>query len=42
MHICVTYMHTKEGIAERFVNDVKAALKEIMKEPDLKVEGKVS
>lgn len=35
-------MHTQNGIAQKFVNDVKTAVAEIMQRPDLKVEGKVS
>ena len=34
-------MHTQEGVAETFVNDVKEELAEIMKNPESPVEGKV-
>uniref|UniRef100_A0A1B6H4D6 sphinganine-1-phosphate aldolase n=1 Tax=Cuerna arida TaxID=1464854 RepID=A0A1B6H4D6_9HEMI len=34
IHICVTHMHTKQGVADRFLSDVKSAVTEIMKLPD--------
>ena len=34
-------MHTQEGVAERFLNDVRTEVKEIMKEPSKTVDGKV-
>lgn len=41
VHICVTYMHTKPGIADEFLKDVKNELEIILKNPDVPVEGKV-
>lgn len=34
-------MHTQDGVAETFINDVKEELVEIMKNPESPVEGKV-
>ncbi|XP_030766091.1 sphingosine-1-phosphate lyase [Sitophilus oryzae] len=42
IHICVTLMHTKHGVADRFLNDVKDCLAEIAKDPSLPVEGKMA
>lgn len=40
IHICVTFLHTKPGMAEKFVNDVELTVKEIMQSPEKMVEGK--
>ncbi len=37
MHIAVTKLHTQKGIAERFVNDIKKSVKNIMDQPDRKL-----
>jgi hypothetical protein len=42
IHICVTYMHTKPGIADNFVNDVEIIVAELMKNPEKPVEGKMA
>ncbi|KAF7274077.1 hypothetical protein GWI33_013237 [Rhynchophorus ferrugineus] len=42
IHICVTLMHTKDGVADKFLQDVKQCLAEIMKDPALPVEGKMA
>lgn len=42
IHICVTHMHTQSGVADRFLNDVRDSLIEIMKNPTLPVEGKMA
>lgn len=42
IHICVTLMHTKNGLADKFLDDVKANVEELMKNPKKPVEGKVS
>jgi sphinganine-1-phosphate aldolase len=34
LHIAVTRMHTKPGVAERFVADVRKAVQSIMKSPN--------
>lgn len=34
-------MHTQEGVAETFINDVKEEIAVIMKDPESPVEGKV-
>nr|CAG4644750.1 EOG090X051L [Leptodora kindtii] len=33
IHICVTYLHTHEGVAERFLNDIQEAVTEILENP---------
>ncbi|GLH10854.1 Sphingosine-1-phosphate lyase [Gryllus bimaculatus] len=40
IHLCVTYMHTAEGVADRFLSDVKKFVDVIMKNPKKDVEGK--
>ncbi|KAK6633822.1 hypothetical protein RUM44_004429 [Polyplax serrata] len=42
IHLCITNLHTQKGVAETFINDVKSSIKEIMKNPDEKVEGKMA
>lgn len=42
IHICVTNMHTKSGIADNFINDVDSIVKELMKNPEKPVEGKMA
>ena len=37
IHICLTVLHTKKGVAERFVKDVKECTAEIMKNPKAKL-----
>eukprot|EP00123_Amoebidium_parasiticum_P016426 comp23423_c0_seq1/m.38965 comp23423_c0_seq1/g.38965 ORF comp23423_c0_seq1/g.38965 comp23423_c0_seq1/m.38965 type:complete len:547 (-) comp23423_c0_seq1:293-1933(-) len=39
LHICLTNVHTKEGVAERFLKDVKEETAEIMKNPGDKASG---
>ena len=39
MHLGVTMLHTQEGVAERFVMDVRQSVEEIMKDPDVPLEG---
>lgn len=41
VHICVTLMHTMDGMADKFIKDVKTEVDEIMKNPGKPVEGKV-
>ncbi|XP_067011036.1 sphingosine-1-phosphate lyase [Anabrus simplex] len=40
IHLCVTYMHTFDGVADRFLSDVREELAFILQEPDKKVGGK--
>ncbi|PSN29272.1 Sphingosine-1-phosphate lyase [Blattella germanica] len=40
LHLCVTYMHTIDGVADRFISDVEEELELIMKNPGKPVEGK--
>ena len=42
IHICCTLTHTKEGVADRFLNDVKQSMEEIMANPDSEIGGMVS
>ncbi|XP_073993913.1 sphingosine-1-phosphate lyase isoform X1 [Rhodnius prolixus] len=42
IHLCVTHMHTQEGVADNFIKDVKTIVSELLKEPFLKVEGKMA
>ncbi|XP_043911717.1 sphingosine-1-phosphate lyase 1 [Protopterus annectens] len=39
IHICLTLLHTKPGVAEQFVKDVEASVAEIMKNPKAKTTG---
>ncbi|KAF5307262.1 hypothetical protein FQR65_LT06978 [Abscondita terminalis] len=40
IHICVTHVHTKPGVADTFLNDVRSAAAEILKEPQVPVQGR--
>lgn len=40
--MCVTYMHTADGVADCFLSDVEEELAIIMKNPSKPIEGKVS
>ncbi|XP_047360638.1 sphingosine-1-phosphate lyase isoform X1 [Vespa velutina] len=42
IHICITYVHTEPGIADQFLNDVRTELTNILKIPDLPIEGKLA
>ncbi|KAM7343999.1 sphingosine-1-phosphate lyase isoform 1-T2 [Cochliomyia hominivorax] len=42
IHICITDMHTKSGIADKFIADVRSAVAEIMKDPGVAVSGKMA
>lgn len=42
IHICVTYMHTLDGVAQNFINDVTSCVAEVMKDPGQIVEGKMA
>ncbi|TNN20033.1 Sphingosine-1-phosphate lyase 1 isoform 2 [Schistosoma japonicum] len=39
IHFCVTDMHTVKGCADKFIHDVKEAVKELRKTPNTKPEG---
>jgi sphinganine-1-phosphate aldolase len=39
IHLCVTLVHTKPGIAHKFVTDLKECVAEIMKNPKVKATG---
>ena len=42
IHICCTVLHTKKGVAEKFVSDVQEQVAIIMKNPKEKTTGMVS
>ncbi|XP_059611916.1 sphingosine-1-phosphate lyase [Phlebotomus argentipes] len=42
VHICVTFMHTREGVADKFLQDMREQLVEILKDPGRPVEGKMA
>ncbi|KAJ8920412.1 hypothetical protein NQ315_005278 [Exocentrus adspersus] len=42
IHLCVTHMHTKPGVADKFLNDVRDSLTEIMKNPSLPVDAEMA
>ncbi|CAH1119293.1 unnamed protein product [Phaedon cochleariae] len=42
IHLCITHMHTQPGVADKFLEDVKSSLTEIMKNPSEPVEGKMA
>ncbi|XP_053162023.1 sphingosine-1-phosphate lyase 1 isoform X2 [Hemicordylus capensis] len=39
IHISVTLLHTKPGVAELFLNDIRGSVSEIMKDPKAKTTG---
>nr|CAG4646217.1 EOG090X051L [Macrothrix elegans] len=39
IHICVTYLHTQEGVAKRFLDDMREVVAEIMTAPNAEVGG---
>ncbi len=39
IHLCVTMVHTHEGVAERFIDDIQKCTAVIMKQPKLKGTG---
>lgn len=41
IHICVTLLHTKQGLADKFIDDVTVEVATLMKDPTKPVEGKV-
>nr|CAD7596116.1 unnamed protein product [Timema genevievae] len=42
IHLCVTYMHTMNGVADRFIADVEEEVAVIMKDPSKEVDGKLA
>lgn len=42
IHICLTATHTKPGIVDKFVSDVKKSVEEIMKDPTKNLTGMVT
>lgn len=41
IHLCITQLHTKPGVAEQFLRDVKDGIEEIMKDLNAKTTGMV-
>lgn len=41
IHLCITQLHTKPGVAEQFLQDVKDGIEEIMKDLNAKTTGMV-
>ncbi|CAC5409394.1 SGPL1 [Mytilus coruscus] len=39
VHLCVTFVHTHEGVAERFLGDVQNGVTEILKDPNSEIGG---
>uniref|UniRef100_A0AAR5PMB4 sphinganine-1-phosphate aldolase n=2 Tax=Dendroctonus ponderosae TaxID=77166 RepID=A0AAR5PMB4_DENPD len=42
LHLCVTLMHTKPGLAQKFLDDTKDSLAEILKDPAVPVQGRMA
>ena len=42
IHICCTLLHTKAGVADKFIADVKANVREIVADPNAHTGGMVS
>lgn len=42
MHICITYMHTKEGVADQLLKDIREQVAIIMQNPSKPVEGRMA
>lgn len=42
VHIGLTYMHTKEGVADQFISDVREQVEILMRDPEKPVEGKMA
>lgn len=42
IHLCCTLCHTKDGVADRFIDDIKAGVQECLRDPDSKIGGMVS
>ncbi|XP_071440323.1 sphingosine-1-phosphate lyase [Hetaerina americana] len=42
IHLCITYMHTADGVADQFLSDVREEIKIIMKNPKADVAGKMA
>ncbi|KAL3877655.1 hypothetical protein ACJMK2_035330 [Sinanodonta woodiana] len=39
VHLCVTLLHTKQGVADRFIKEVREITAELMKDKDAKCDG---
>ncbi|XP_069466838.1 sphingosine-1-phosphate lyase 1 [Ambystoma mexicanum] len=39
IHICITLLHTRNGVAQQFLKDVRESVAEIMKDPEAKTTG---
>lgn len=41
IHLCITQLHTKSGVAEQFLKDVRDSVEDIMKDLNAKTTGMV-
>lgn len=41
IHLCITQLHTKPGVAEQFLQDVRDSIQDIMKDLNAKTTGMV-
>lgn len=41
IHLCVTLLHTKEGVADQFIRDARECLEELLNSPDAEAGGMV-
>ncbi len=42
VHLCCTLLHTQDGVADRFINDVATSVETILKQPKVKNEGQAA
>lgn len=42
IHICITHLHTKPGVANLFLEDLRTELVDILKTPNVELTGKVN
>ena len=42
IQLCVTLLHTKEGVADKFLKDARECLEELLASPDAEAGGMVS
>lgn len=41
IHLCITLVHTRDGVIDRFIKDITDCVAEIMKDPKAKAGGQV-
>ena len=42
VHLCVTFVHTQNGVADSFLQDVRSKVALLMENPEKPVEGKMA